>query len=271
MESNTQSNWNEERAKNWNLFMPPARPSEGEMVQYEEIVIRNGKANDARWALLGATPEIRSLAARCKIELLCIDKNAYVFEALKSMVKPQFSESFLCGNWLDVNVPKPVDVVFGDGSLNMLHTEKHASFVKMVYHMLHPKGLALLRVHLAEPPKFSTPHEVFEWRRIHNPQERIFSATRTHLDMLWMEPETLVIRFVYYHKKICQLYEDNLMTQDEFQAYNQLLKYNKIELFYTTRERFEDLISDYFSIEGVYCGDDYSMDSQHPIYALRRK
>ena len=44
--------------------MPPARPSKGEMVQYEKGVIKYGLNNLSQWTLLGGTPEIRSLAAQ---------------------------------------------------------------------------------------------------------------------------------------------------------------------------------------------------------------
>ncbi len=266
-----QKNWNKIRAKNWSLFTPPARPSQGELMQYEKGVIKYGLNNLSHWALLGGTPEIRSLAAQYKKHLLCIDRNEEVFKALTTMVNPHFSENFLCENWLDVNIPKSVDLVFADGSLNMLNNTQHKSFIKKIYNMLSSHGWAILRVHLAEPPRFSTPREVFEWHRSHNSHEPVFSSTRTHLDMLWMEPETLRISFVDYHKKICTLNENSVITNKEFLAYNTLIKYNKIELFYTTHNYFKKIVADYFLIKEVYSGNDYSRSIQHPIYFLQRK
>jgi hypothetical protein len=265
-----QKKWNKNRAENWSLFMPPARPSQGEMVQYEKGVIKYGLNNLSRWALLGGTPEIRSLAAQYKKHLLCIDRSEEVLKALATMVNPHFSEEFLCENWLDLNIPESVDLVFADGSLNMLNNEQHKSFIKKIYSILSPHGWVALRVHLAEPPKFSTLQEVFEWRRTHNSHEPVFSSTRTHLDMLWMEPETLKISFIDYHKRICTLNKDGLISHEEFLGYNTLLKFNKIELFYIRRKFFEKIIANYFVIKEVYDGNDYSRSIQHPIYFLQK-
>jgi len=102
-----QSNWNEDRAKNWNLFMPPARPSNEEMVEYEKIVSQGNKINHATWGLLGVTPEVRSLAARYNQELICIDRNERVFEILRSLVAPQNPyEFFICSDWFEADLSK---------------------------------------------------------------------------------------------------------------------------------------------------------------------
>lgn len=270
-----QSAWDEERAKNWHLFMPPARPSKGEVGHYERAVlsILSECPGDllTTWALFGATPEIRSLAAKYKRELLCIDRDAGVFDALRSLVHPRYSEKFICSEWLAAEISQKVDVVFADGSINMLPLPDHVDFLKKISGVLNNRGWALLRVHLMGPPRFSSPAEVFEWYRASHLKEPVFSATRTYLDMLWVEPETLKLSFVEFHKKIQKLYDDKLMTPEEFIAYNQLLQFNKINLYYTTRESFEGLAMQYFHIEGVHFGGDYIGHQQHPVYVLRKK
>jgi hypothetical protein len=49
-----------------------------------------------------------------------------------------------------------------------------------------------------------------------------------------------------------------------------LLEFNKIALYYTTRESFDAMAGRYFEIEWVRSGDDYFGSSNHPIYALRK-
>ncbi len=271
MSKDTQSNWNVERARNWHLFMPPARPSKGEMAHYERVVLSEAKSDSNRWALLGSTPEIRSLASKYQRELLCIDNNADVFEALRSMVEFPYSEIFICSDWLNAQVPRPVDIVFADGSINMLPLSKHEELLKKIYDILNPQGLALLRVHLVGPPKFSSPQEVFKWYRTSKIDEPVFSATRTHLDMLWIDPETLKLNFSEYHKKIQQLYDNKFITVEEFDGYNRLLQFNRIDLYYTKREFFEHSALNYFQIESLSYGNDYSGHMNHPLYFLSRK
>jgi len=187
------------------------------------------------------------------------------------MVEPQFSEEFHCNDWLNIHDTQSVDLVFADGSLNMLDQDKHLQFVTQIHRMLRPGGWALMRVHPAETPQFSSAGEIFEWHRQYNSHEAVFSSTRTHLDMLWMDRRTLKIRFVEYHQRLNQLYHQQVITETEFQAYNTLLKYNRIELIYTTRKLFETMIAGFFGIKSSYVGGDYCLSRLHPIYLLQRK
>ena len=268
-----QDAWNIERAKNWHLFLPPARPSKGELAQYERAVLSfSANCHQAlTWALLGSTPEIRSLAAKYQHEILCIDKDRGVFETLRLLVNPQHSETFICSDWLTAENANPVDIFFADGSLNMLPPNKHEALLGKTYNRLTPRGWLLIRVHLAESSKFTSPQEVFEWYRKSKIKEPVFTATRTHLDMLWLEPETLRLNFVEFHKKIQGLYDEKRITKKEFEEYNKVLHFNKINLYYTTRESFECLVSIFFHIESVSYGGDYTGYTHHPIYVLRKK
>ena len=266
-----QPHWNEERARHWALFMPPARPSRGEMACYERFLSESGPMQAGPFALLGCTPEIRSLCATRRRPLICIDWNAGVYHALASMVDPKHSEVLVASDWLKAEVPEPVDIVFADGSLNMLPPDMHAPLIKKMSSMLKPNGRALIRVHVAAAPSFSSAQDVFRWYRREAVDQPVFTATRTHLDMLWVEPKTLKISFPAYHQKIVQLHADGDITDDEFQSYHKLLEFNKINLWYTTRESFERAAREWFDVEASDCGQDYAGHNHHPVYALRKK
>lgn len=268
----TENAWNTERAKNWHLFLPPARPSQGEMAQYEQAILSYVKGfKNINWGLLGSTPELRSLAAKYHREILCIDKDRDVFETLRALVNLRYPEKFLCSDWLAVKEMKPVDIFFADGSMNMLPPVNHKIFFKKIHNWLTPHGWLFIRIHLAGASRFASPQEVFASYRKNKSNEPVFTATRTDLDMLWLEPENLKLSFVEFHKNIKTLYDKKLITQDEFEAYNKLLRFNTIDLFYTTRERFEDLVSGLFHIESVRSGEDYTGCQHHPIYILSKK
>lgn len=251
--------------------MPPARPSAGEVTHYERLSLEGEEGSATRWALLGATPEIRSLAARYRRELVCIDTNREVFEALRTLVTPCGLEQFVYSDWTFVSLSEPVDVAFGDGSINMLPPDKHVDFIESVHGMLKPRGRALLRVHVVEPPEFSTPKDIFAWYRTSENSEHVFTATRTHLDMLWVDKDSLKLDFAEYHERISRLYEQNVIRKEEYEGYARLLEYNKIELFYTTRVSFERQVSRYFHVESVMSSNDYTGSRYHPIYSLKKK
>jgi hypothetical protein len=263
--------WDEDRARHWHLFLPPARPSHGELRHYERAALAEVTAAAGAWALLGSTPEIRSLATRRRQSLTCIDVDAGVFDALAALVEPRCTARLVCADWLAAEWDAPFDVVFADGSVNMLPPDEQEILLQRAHAMLVPGGLALFRVHLATEPRFRDAEEVFAWHRSHSGEQPVFSRTRTDLDMLWLEPETLRIDFAECHRRIRELFEREAITATEFEAYEPLLEFNRISLYYMTRESFEALAGRYFHVESVRCGDDYSGSSNHPIYALRKK
>jgi SAM-dependent methyltransferase len=263
--------WNALRAANWHLFMPPARPSRDEVSHYERIALSERMNSSDIWCLLGVTPEIRSIASNYQKKLICVDKNRDVYTILQNMVEPTpREETFICQEWLAGEFPASIDIVFADGSINMLPTNKQKPLLRKTHDMLRPGGLALFRVHILTPPMLSTPQDVFEWYRTNFPHEPVFSSTRTQLDMLWVNNETLCLNFIDFHNKIKDLRDKHIITNKEFQGYNSLLTYNKIDLYYSRREQFEAWCNDLFSIENVLYGHDYPCSANHPIYVLRK-
>ena len=261
--------WNEERARNWHLFRPPARPSRGEVLHYAAALVDAPRATP--WGLLGSTPELRSLAGSERKPLVCIDRDPMVFSVLGELVTTPGAETFVCSDWLSATAPAPLSAVMGDGSINMLPPECHEGFLSRVHGMLAPGGLALLRVHVAAPPCFRDPAAVFAWYRSTDGREPVFTATRTHLDMLWLEPGTLRLNFGDCHTRLQRLRDAGVIEPDEFEGYHRLLQFNRIDLWYTTRRRFETLAAHWFEIESVEHGCDYTGAAQHPLYVLRRR
>lgn len=254
----------------WDRFLPPARPSSDEVEHYRRLALGHADAGRG-WALLGSTPEIRSLAARHDRQLTAIDSDPDVFDALASLVEPSCTAQLICTDWLELEPEPSWDVVFGDGALNMLPPGSHEPLLQQVHAMLAPGGVALIRVHIATPPRFSHAEDVFAWHRTRPEGGPVFSRTRTDLDMLWLEPETLRISFPDYHRRIRRLFHQGKITQDELDAYETVLEVNTIDLHYTTRGSFEEMARSYFELDSVSTGADYYGASNHPMYALRKR
>jgi hypothetical protein len=267
----SQSSWDEKRARAWDLFLPPARPSPGEVAVYESALRAEFERGSRDCLLLGATPELRSLAHRLRCALRCVDRNAQVFSILGAKVHPHGEEHFECSDWLEMSLRPRVDLVFGDGSLNMLPGSVHQRFLENTRAVLNPGGLAALRVHLMESPRFADPAAVFHWYREAARKDPVFSATRTHLDMLWLDRGRQAIDFVEFHHNIRELHDSGAITDEEFAAYDNLLEFNKITLYYAGRDEFERRASRCFQIEDVRTGGDYTAHEQHPVYLLRRE
>ena len=270
MLSPAQIAWDAERARAWHLFLPPARPSPGEVAIYERALRQELDRRVPECLLLGSTPELRSLAHRHGCPLRCVDRNGEVFRILAGMVEPSGPEEFQECDWLEMPDGPTADVVFADGSMNMLPLARHVPFLDKLRAAVRPGGLAMLRVHLLRAPRFADAEAVFEWYRRRPRPAAVFSTTRTHLDMLWMDRERQAVDFVDVHGRLRALHERGAIHNDEFEAYDRLVAFNRITLHYARRRDFERDVQRRFRIEGVVRGRDYAADEQHPVYLLRR-
>jgi SAM-dependent methyltransferase len=271
IDNTNREKWDEKRARAWHLFMPPARPSEAEVTIYEHALKNeNDRQKAIELVVLGATPELRSLAHRFAAQLTCVDFNETVFSILFDMVSPKGKEEFYCCDWKTMDVNRKFSMVFGDGSINMLHPSQHEPFLNNMSELLVPGGIAVVRVHVINPPAFTEATEVFQWYRNNKIQEPLFTATRNHLDMLWMNRNTMGIDFNEFHNKLRKMLSDRVITDDEFGEYDRLLEYNRITLYYCEREGFEKLVCEQFKIEQVLYGKDHLSHLHHPIYYLRK-
>lgn len=245
-------NWGQDRANSWHLFTPPARPSGGEVERYRAIV-NCLKSNADSWLLLGSTPEVRSITGSNALSLIAIDQDKDVFVNLKRLVNPLGSESFIHGDWLSAPCGK-VDVIIGDGALNMLHPSFHEAFFQRLHSLLSDNGHAVLRIHLSAPAAFANPQEVFRWYREEKPPGGLFTATRTHLDMLWMDQGSGMIDFEDYNNRIARLHTQGIVSQEEMSCYSRLFDVNKIKLFYIEKALLELLSNKWFDLLGTFRG-----------------
>lgn len=264
---NTGANWDLKRARHWHLFLPPARPSAAELELYDQAVITlRGRA-----ALLGSTPELRLLAWRHGLELTAFERSRAVFDVLRPEPVPAASETLVEGDWLHtLGTERAFDMVMADGALNMLPRERHAELLEGIAGLVRPGGTVLLRVHLRRPPRYGSAVEVFGAYRRGELAGPVFSATRTQLDMLWLDPVTSSVRFEVVAEELAALHAAGKLGDEEFAAYHHLAPYNRIELHYTSRVELEAMAQTWFDLSCLGSGNDYADHSQHPIYVLRR-
>jgi hypothetical protein len=264
-----QNNQSEEILKRWQLLMPPARPSKGMVSIYDRALFAESMTGDPTWGLLGCTPEIRSLAGKYQRKLLCIDKDPHIYSALLSKCQPSAAEEFLLADWLEATIPPMFDILIGDGSITMLPLPKHEVLIYKIHQLLKPQGLALLRVHMTHPALFKSAMEIIDWYRTTHADKPLYLACKIYFDLLLMDPKTLNVNPADYKNQLQQLHDDGKITSAELDS--SLHKHVRSQLYYSTRERFEQTISPYFAIEGVHYPEDFPGHTSTPIYQLRKK
>lgn len=105
-------------AQTWKKIYPPSRPSRGNILAFEKLMLEAVKAKkDVRVLLLGATPELRDLFARYKkIAVTVCDINMEMIMAMTNLMKRKTArETWIKASWLTAPLKENYyDLVFGD-------------------------------------------------------------------------------------------------------------------------------------------------------------
>lgn len=137
---------------------PPVRPSAADLKIYDQFLrdaVRNQKT--AKILVLGATPELRDLAAKYTEEVTVMDANLEMILAMtKLMRKKNPSEIWLKANWLSMPLALDYyDVILGDGVVNNVAWSEVNIFWKHLAQILKPEGKFITRILFYVPPKIS--------------------------------------------------------------------------------------------------------------------
>lgn len=257
----------QERAGAWQTLKPPARPSPGDIVEYEKALRPEVAAHPAPACLiLGATPELRSLAHANDCRVFCADTSRTMFEALRPMVAPAGPEELLCVDWLELPSRLRFDVVLGDGAVNMIPTARHSELLEGLARVVAPGGAAILRVHLRTPPLFEDLEAVLGWCRREGRGSPFYTVVRTPFYMFWLALKGGdVIDTAEVYDFFRRLHAAGRVTDEEFSS----LTPTDMRLYLPGREMFEELASRWFAIERIRHGADCLHPGNHPIYVLR--
>jgi hypothetical protein len=253
-------------AERWHLYKPPARPSAGDVAIYESFM-----AEPARTLLLGSTPEIRSLARRYRHRLTAVDVNEQVYHALAELVTHPGGEkaSFVCRDWLQMDLGEEFDLVIGDGSINMLPPQTHETFLERLAAHMRPGQVLLLRAYVMDEPRIQTAEAVFE--RARELREDLYTATKIHLSLLWLDRETGEMSNALFWTKLQELHGQGVTTAEEHRSLGTIFAHDSLSVYFLSRPRFEAQTAPYFSLQDILYAGDYESHELKPIFCLRRK
>ncbi|WP_372365301.1 class I SAM-dependent methyltransferase [Candidatus Uabimicrobium sp. HlEnr_7] len=257
----------------WKLVEPPIRPSNGVMAIYKKYLLQQKSKGAKNFLLLGATPEIRSLVNHESCSLLCVDRNKEMFSGLEELVTHKGRNTFICSDWLDIKTNSPIDIVFGDGVVNMLPHDKQEQLIQVIHKVLAPQCMTMLRTTTISKPMFESAQKLFEWYRTSQQYQPVFTTTNIHLRMLWLhETQTKTLDYVEYYNYLHQLHQQGTMRDEEFSCYQKLYQTkDKLNVYYPKKDDFEQLLSKYFEIENISYGNDYSGNEYNPVYVLTKR
>jgi len=138
-------------AEFWKQVPPPIRPSESALEVYIQHLRRAKNRGENSVLVLGATPELRLLALREGFEVVFVDRDRLMIQAMALLIDysgvDESRETCLECDWLGMpNPPFPYGVVLGDGSLNHLTMEQMSELLAKLRRFLTKSGSLCLRV-----------------------------------------------------------------------------------------------------------------------------
>jgi hypothetical protein len=136
-------------AQRWAAVTPPMRPSQEELIRYEKFLLEANPLRCATALILGATPELRSLALKYHLQTTGCDIDDGVWKALTSLRTVAGEEHFIHGNWLNLPESRRYDFILGDCSFNMLTREEMQVLAAKVRALLKEDGVSIQRIQAA--------------------------------------------------------------------------------------------------------------------------
>lgn len=139
----------------WNFVGPPASPSKVDINIYGQFImssIAERKTNTATALLLGCTPSLRLLMANMDIFVTCVDVNPNMIASTTSLIGEKANgESYICQDWLEMELEHKYSVIIGDKVLDNIPHEKWGIFKEKLLTHLVTGGSLIIRIAPQDP------------------------------------------------------------------------------------------------------------------------
>lgn len=137
--------WEQSNAEGWKKINYPWKPSNTELGEISKFIKNIRKSS--RVALLGSTPEIRSLMAREKINLDVVDFSKRMYLEMDRICESKDNEIFINSDWIEYFLGKKgvYDLIVGDLIERLLPTKRLILLRGALNGALRKEGRLLLR------------------------------------------------------------------------------------------------------------------------------
>lgn len=157
----TRSYWDAITTSDWASTNPPWRPNAKEQKLLEELINKNcPKASNCKIALLGATPEIRSILAKQSLPVDVIEYSQNMYSTMSRLSQKNSKEVYFQKDWLSFFKQQKTasyDFVLGDLIFRLLPTTTLEPLLKYLGRSLKKNGRLLFRTHLGKKHKQAAP------------------------------------------------------------------------------------------------------------------
>lgn len=263
----------------YHVFKPPAIPSPNDQLHYQQYIDRLEVG--ARVVVLGATPRIRELFRNnSNLEIYVADLSKAMYRAMNKLLSPEVvrGEKYLRTDWLDLDrvVKKgSVDLILGDIVSAQIRPALRKKFFEVVHSVLKPYGFFVARTKIFNPHwKEVSVEEILKLdMRVPSDPKAPFGSYfgyRLGDKILDLESETFNVGEFIPHLEHAL---PHAATRREHRYILALLKrYRHLSQVRThhIKDRYENLVSHFFSIREKLYASDYPESDFFPFYVLQK-
>jgi hypothetical protein len=261
-------------AKEWAVQYPPMRPSAGEIKIYEKYLlgaIRNKKNPKA--IIMGATPELRDLCAKHKVDTTLVDINPNMVRAMDELLEySDNKEKKVIGNWLEIDLEENnYDVILGDHCLHWIEYDKWDLFFKNKSKLLKDGGCIILSTVTVEKK------EAIGMDKVVDAYKKGQLLTREDKFYYWYRASLEFKDTDSRYKKNSNEFGDELKKYFERGIINQKdldfleLDIKGAEPLMPPKEAVDEALSNHFTVKSVGVNLEHPALSCHKIYFCQKK
>lgn len=239
-------------ANNWKNFKPPIRPSADDLAIFErylkEKILQKGKG--LKLLVLGSTPELRDMATEHGIVPTVCDYSKENYDALGTLCKNKGEEVFINEDWQELDIPKQVDLIFGEASLNMANKESLRKILTNIRKALKDDGVIVAKTWTGLPTKGMTFESILQEYRTKYNNLGFLDATNQLLLSFFYDEDHGSVKKRYHRMK--QYTTQGIITEEEFATLEHHGYENSPHTIYLLEEKeLLEILGFYFEIVAI--------------------
>jgi hypothetical protein len=282
-------------SKHWENFTEPSRPSRGDIINYNKLLIEAlGKKKSPLVLVLGATPEIRDLLYKFsftkKAKITCVDMTRKMFEAMSNLTDFKIkNERLVLSNWVDMKFKHKFDIIIGDFVNGNIGIEYKDKFFTNLESLLKDTGSFITRdCVFTEKCRITSIEQIFRkfLKQARNEEYSIKKVANLIANSIiwasWTLNKENKTSLLYYWSEIERFgkslkpakNEDDIMLKIIYKRMIRAWEPYKLKYWtYTTFKKNEEMLKKYFIIKKRLFADDYgdTLTKASPMYLLAKK
>lgn len=271
--------WEQETGFIWNHSLtPPWRPSANDISNYRRASKSSKQKSGFRSLVLGATPELRDLAAESQGEIIVADQSAHMIKQMASLMKKKPKGKKIVGDWLGLDLkPGSMNVIFGDLVLRLIPFSRQERFLKLMRSILADDAAMIMRIHLVNTSLKSIPadkiiRKIMENRGPGRVQRSNLLVSRL-LDRYSHLKNFKLIKKAAFEAAKKYFKSSSLKEKEILEPVLSRLDPERgaVDFFPLTQAEAEKKLKKYFKIKKKFIANDHLESRFYPVYLLEKK